>query len=414
MAPTAAHYEELADKIEAILQNPEAATEVKDEKLRRRIAEGGRKLGIFFEEPGDTLRRFGYMHFQLPLAQIGVESGIFSTLAAEPQRMFTNTDLAQKTGVDPKLLKRLVRYYQSLNVISQVEEDGYMSNNVTRTLGNGAYGTTVRFFQKVIAPGSMELPGFLQRHGYRDPSGLTPSVWNISHDTDLPPFAWTGQTPWALDLFLPYMNIQREGRPAFFDVLDFEKQFAQNATNSTPLFVDVGGSMGAQCVEFRKRYPDLVGRVVLQDLPAAIEKVKANPLPGSQNVEAEAYDFFTPEPIKGARAYYLRNVLHDWPDSQCVEILINIKAGMTEESVILIDETVLSEKDAPWRATQHDIEMMTVFGAQERTRAEWACLVHKAGLNIREVLRYSEEYEDSLIVVQLKQGYLVKQYQGCL
>ena len=75
---------------------------------------------------------------------------------------------------------------------------------------------------------------------------------------------------------------------------------------------------------------------------------------------------------------------------------------MTEESVILIDETVLSEKGAPWMATQHDMEMLTVFGAQERTKAEWENLVKDAGLNIREVLRYSEEYEDSLIIVELK------------
>ncbi|KAI1396528.1 S-adenosyl-L-methionine-dependent methyltransferase, partial [Hypoxylon fuscum] len=204
-----------------------------------------------------------------------------------------------------------------------------------------------------------------------------------------------------MEVFLPYMNIQRESRPAFFDVLDFEQRFAQGSTSSTPLFIDVGGSMGAQCVEFRKRYPNLAGRVVLQDLPAVIEQVKAKPHPGSENVEAEPYDFFTPEPIKGARVYYFRNVLHDWPDVKCVEILINIKAGMTKESVILIDETVLSEKGAPWRATQHDMEMLTVFGAQERTKAEWAKLIQEAGLNIKDVLRYSEEYEDSLIIVEI-------------
>lgn len=61
MAPATAQYEALADQIESILQNHEAATQIKNERLRRRLAEGGRKLGISFEEPGDTLRRFGYM-----------------------------------------------------------------------------------------------------------------------------------------------------------------------------------------------------------------------------------------------------------------------------------------------------------------------------------------------------------------
>lgn len=61
MALTIAQYEALAAQIESVLEDPEAFTQIKDENLRRRIAEGGRKLGISFEEPGDTLRRFGYM-----------------------------------------------------------------------------------------------------------------------------------------------------------------------------------------------------------------------------------------------------------------------------------------------------------------------------------------------------------------
>lgn len=59
--PTTAGYEALADRIESILQDPTAVTQIKDDRLRRRIAEGGRKLGIAFEEPRDTLRRIGYM-----------------------------------------------------------------------------------------------------------------------------------------------------------------------------------------------------------------------------------------------------------------------------------------------------------------------------------------------------------------
>lgn len=61
MASTTAQYEALADQIEAVLQHSEAPTQIKDKRLRRRLAEGGRKLGISFEEPGDTLRRLGYM-----------------------------------------------------------------------------------------------------------------------------------------------------------------------------------------------------------------------------------------------------------------------------------------------------------------------------------------------------------------
>ncbi len=47
-----------------------------------------------------------------------------------------------------------------------------------------------------------------------------------------------------MELFLPCMKIQREGRPAFLDVFDFESRLAQRATNSILLLVNIGGAMG--------------------------------------------------------------------------------------------------------------------------------------------------------------------------
>lgn len=66
--------------------------------------------------------------------------------------------------------------------------------------------------------------------------------------------------------------------------------------------------------------------------------------------------------LSGARIYYLRNVLHDWPDDKCVEILQNTKVGMEEQSVLLIDETALPERDAAPRAAQHDMEVLISLG----------------------------------------------------
>lgn len=64
----------------------------------------------------------------------------------------------------------------------------------------------------------------------------------------------------------------------------------------------------------------------------------------------------------GARAYYLRNIFHAWGDATCVEILVNAKAGMTDQSVILIDEIVLPERGATAQGAQHDMEVMICVG----------------------------------------------------
>ena len=40
------------------------------------------------------------------------------------------------------------------------------------------------------------------------------------------------------------------------------------------LLVDIGGGIGTDVVEFRRRYPNVPGKVVLQELPAVIDSAK--------------------------------------------------------------------------------------------------------------------------------------------
>ncbi|KAK6844449.1 hypothetical protein PG995_014559 [Apiospora arundinis] len=291
-------FDVLAEQIESILRNPDSdVSKNEDDQARWRLAEAASKLSISLEKPLDTLRRYGYIHLQSPMAFIGVDSGIFGALAAEP-RQFTSAELAQKTGMDPGFLMRLLRYYQALNMICQTGNDHYQANNVTRVLGDGYYGDILRFSHNIMAPASLRLPELLQEMQYGDPTGRTPTAWNAAFGTDQHPFAWFAENPWAKELGLTHMKIQREGRPLCFDGLDFAHQFGQATTDSTPLFVDIGGSMGPQSVAFRQRYPNLAGRVIVQDRPEVIEKANVA-LADWPSIEAEAHDFFTPQTIHG-------------------------------------------------------------------------------------------------------------------
>lgn len=65
----------------------------------------------------------------------------------------------------------------------------------------------------------------------------------------------------------------------------------------------------------------------------------------NQGVKSMANDFFTPQPLKGAKAYYLRQVLHDCPTEQCKQILSNLKAAMKPGySRILLNEIIIAER----------------------------------------------------------------------
>lgn len=100
----------------------------------------------------------------------------------------------------------------------------------------------------------------------------------------------------------------------------------------------------------------------------------------------------------GARAYYLRLIFHDWPDHKAIEILTHLKEAMGASSYLLIDDTVLSEQGAPWKAAFLDMTMMAQLGAQERTRPEWESLLDRSGFKIQRIWEYSQETQECLIV----------------
>lgn len=105
----------------------------------------------------------------------------------------------------------------------------------------------------------------------------------------------------------------------------------------------------------------------------------------------------------GARVYYLRNILHDWSEQKCIEILASIKPSMTADwSVLLIDEIVLPEKGAPWRAAQLDMEMLVHLAGAERTEKEWRKLLDAAGFEVKRIRQYSLDRGESVIEARLK------------
>lgn len=58
----------------------------------------------------------------------------------------------------------------------------------------------------------------------------------------------------------------------------------------------------------------------------------------------------------------MRTVFHAWGDATCKEILVNAKAGMTDQSVLIIDELVLPERGATTQGVQMDLEVMICVG----------------------------------------------------
>lgn len=104
--------------------------------------------------------------------------------------------------------------------------------------------------------------------------------------------------------------------------------------------------------------------------------------------------------LKGARVYYMRNILHDYPDERCVNILHQIMPAMTQDSAILIDEMVMPIKGAHWHATSLDLLMMATLASLERTEDHWRALLDSAGLKMVKIWTYNVNVGKSIIMAR--------------
>lgn len=99
--------------------------------------------------------------------------------------------------------------------------------------------------------------------------------------------------PEHLSSFNDYMALRRAPKVSWLTVYPV-KQETKDWDASKAVFVDVGGGIGHQCAQFKEEFPDVPGRIILQDMPHSI----AVALPTS-GVESTAHNFFEPQPIQG-------------------------------------------------------------------------------------------------------------------
>jgi hypothetical protein len=101
--------------------------------------------------------------------------------------------------------------------------------------------------------------------------------------------------------------------------------------------------------------------------------------------EIAACDFFASVPA-GADLYILKLVIHDWDDSHAVAILKNCRAAIPAHGRLLLIENVIAPGNNPDPAKLLDLQMLLVFGGQERTEAEYRELFHEAGFKLTGII----------------------------
>ncbi|KAJ9610291.1 hypothetical protein H2200_005068 [Cladophialophora chaetospira] len=415
--------------MEAITGQIQALAKEADHVGRNQILNSLRDLQYSLESPMDLFMRLYNSHLQLAITYVGIDTNIFGQLASGGNCSFTAVELAEKLGASSDLLgqetppqvrrqpaiyssnhiERILRYLASIGYITNPAQNQYGANKITHILASPIAKAGIIHAFDTCGPAIQAVPSFLADHKYQDITSNSETPFQKGHNTSLSTFKYLQGQPKLFNGLQQVMTaFQSSAWLEGLGVLDREAQklsLSQHRAageDEPPFFVDIGGGHGHQSLHILERYPHLSNRIILQDLPETISHL---PSTFRSSIRATAQSFFEPQPadMRGAKFFYLRRILHDWPDEDCLKILAHLKDAMADgrgESRILIDEVVLPDMGAPWQAFMQDLSMGILFGGKERTRAEWEALVGKAGLSIAEVKIYSPTSCAGVIVVE--------------
>jgi O-methyltransferase domain/Dimerisation domain len=288
--------------------------------------------------------------------------GVFEVLG-EP---LTSPEVAASTGTDPSALARLLR---ALTVVGVVERDG-------DRFGNARAGTMLReghpsHLRDLVLVQS-DLHNLAAWHALDDAVRTGEGVYRRVN----------GVSNWEHRAADP--DLQRSFNASMSRRAGDQVRALLGAVDlaGSRTVVDVGGGRGGMVAGLLRAVPGLSG--VVADQPDMVAEAEAAFAEAglSDRGRGVVCDFFASVP-QGGDVYTLSNVLHDWVDADCVRILRGVRAAMEPGARLLVVEKVL---DAPGRSFESerdlqllDLHMLVMFGACERTEAEYGVLLTAAG-----------------------------------
>ncbi|KAL1872959.1 hypothetical protein Daus18300_004099 [Diaporthe australafricana] len=362
----------LREQLNLFIENPDAMQA--DEAQKQELLRLTRQAAAALESPFEMLQRIVYSDV----------TGL------------SKATLVTASGLQPSVLESIMDYVCVQGMVAEVSRGQYVATRLTRTLLEPVFVDSVTHFHDNC------LPGFTALHRALTEGDGRSNAFKLGQNTSEDFYAWMGTHPVQQRAFHNFMREQFAGLPSWLEVVSFAEEFAQDSESGEVVFVDVGGGNGSQCAALKKSLPDLKGRFVLQDRAYVLEKA-----PEVEGMEKMPYDFFTEQPVIGARAYYFRQILHNFEDAACVRILESQIPALGPDSVVVIDEKALPDDKPP--ATTPGVEytaalsisMKVMFDAQERRETHWRWLLDQAGLQIKDIRKFTR-FDDAVIIAAKK------------
>jgi len=340
-------------------------------------------------------------------------------------------EIARASNIDPSKLARVLRLLATNHIFMEVAPDAFANNRISSCLDTGKSVKALFDSPKTKHVGSSSTAAgvghltdeTMKAAAYLQEALLDPKIaksqepnetaLNLAFNTSLTAWEWfeqKGNEHRGLRFGIAMEHAKRAAQPNA--ILE---GFAWKDLKQDAIVVDVGGGIGAQSMTLAQNYSHL--RFAVQDREQVAKDAAQfwnGQLPGalkSGRVVLQAHDFFAPQPVKNASVFLLRNIMHDWPDKYCLQILQHLRDAAAPDTRLLIIDSLIayaceddSLQDIPgterpvlpkpllpnmgYVATisyHADIQMMELLNGKERTLKQMKELMEQTGWKVVQI-----------------------------
>ncbi|KAF2115133.1 S-adenosyl-L-methionine-dependent methyltransferase [Lophiotrema nucula] len=362
-----------------------------DKQARYAALALSRQLTAVLEGPVNRATELTFKPMTTIAAQIGVRMNFFSAIVDATTNSaalsISSAELAEITGADALLVSRILRVMSSIDFVTEVGKDEWRANETTKAMATPEIAAGHRFVYTCLVQSAVQLPRFLSSIGWQSPEEPRAGVFQFAQKTEKDMFSWLVSTDTENGLwrdFNTFMGHTMGAREYWVEWWDVEGRLLSGfdeRSGEGVLLVDVAGGRGHDVQAFCEKVGEGRGRVVLQEVRGVLDGIEEGEL--DRSVERMEYDFFSEQPVKGARAYFMHHILHDWSDKYCHMILKQLREAMTPGySRLLIHDLILPDTGAAEYQARFDLTMMTFNSGMERSRSQWRKLMEEAGFKM--------------------------------
>jgi len=293
---------------------------------------------------------------------VAAELGIADLLRDGPR---TTEELARASGAHPQYLYRLLRMLAGYRVFAEDGTGRFTLTPAAALLQTGAF----RDVSRMMSEADWNAFGHLL-HNVKTGENAFKHVHGVGF------FDYLSAHPEAQERFdRGQANGTDTEDPIVASAYDFG-QFKR--------IVDVGGGRGGLLAEILKIHAS--PKDVLFDQPQVIAQPDhlraAGVLDRCETVGGNFFEFVP----KGADAYVLKRIIHDWNDDICEGILRRCRDGLADGGRVLVIDAVVPPGDEPHFSKSMDLLMMVLLDGKERTEADFRELFRRAGLKLNRIV----------------------------